>query len=224
MADYWIRVKGRPQVRVDRAWYGTSSESEYASTPTSSIPAMISSSTDAGSLEIGFGIIERLEIRVEAVFRPNQKDVEVQYVLTGSHQNSPDKIHTLAANYIVEDADENSINIYWDEVVKSVRQERPEKMNLFIQVHSHPGNGIPEPSSADEDTWQNVSSYLSEAFPNAAILFGVHGVSDQFPNFIERTRPMNKSPNTLSWTSNTREHNLGFFSPSSTPCQVSYVD
>ena len=224
MADYWIRVKGRPQVRVDRGWYGTSSENGYASTPTSSIPAMISSSTDAGSLKIGFGIIERLEIRVEAVFRPDQKDVEVQYVLTGSQPNSPDKIHTLAADYIVSDAAENSIDIYWDKVAESVRQEGQDKMNLFIQVHSHPGNGIPEPSSADQDTWQHVSSYLSESFPNATILFGVHGVSDQFPNFIERTRPMNKSPNTLSWTSNTREHNLGFFSPTSTPYQVSYLD
>ena len=226
MPDIYIKVRGGSRVRVGNSWHGTISGSKNKSTSKSRSRGLTKtdSSTGSGGLVLGFGIMERLEIRVEAVFRPERKDVEVQYVLTGPQSNSPDKIHSLAADFIVPHADERSMEIQFGKVVESVRRERPEKTGLFIQVHSHPTNGIPEPSEADMETWRNVSSLLSKSFPRATILFGVHGVSRQHSDFIERTHPVNFSPNTLSWASNTRDHKIGFFSPSAKPYKVSYVD
>ena len=115
------------------------------------------------------------------------------------------------------------MEIMFAKVIDAVLLERSGKTGLFVQVHTHPTSGIPEPSETDQNMWLDVSSDLSTAFPGANILFGVHGVGSKQPDFIERTRPANIAPNTLFWSSNTREHTLGFFSASSKPQKVSYV-
>jgi hypothetical protein len=224
MTDYVIRVRGRPRIRInDGGWQGVPAKKGGKGKVATRNRSRISTSSPTGSLAIGFEMIEKLEIRVEAVFRPAQKDVEVSYVLSGAQRDTPDMLHTLAADFIVSHADERSLKIMFAKVIDAVLLERAGKTGLFVQVHSHPAGGIPEPSEADQNTWLNVSSDLSAAFPGANILFGVHGVGSKQPDFIERTRPSNISPNTLFWSSNTREHALGFFSASSKPQKVSYV-
>lgn len=221
MNEYVIRVRGRPRITIDDGWQGKAKKTKNVGRRKKT---NISSPSPAGGLSIGFEMVEKLEIRVEAVFRPDQKDVEVQYVLTGQERHTPDQLHSLAADFIVSHADERSMLINFRKVIDAVLLERNGKTGMFLQVHSHPTTGIPLPSEADQDMWQSVSSDVATAFPGSNILFGVHGVGPKQSDFIERTRPSNVSHNTLFWSSNTRQHRLGIFSASSKPQRLVYVD
>lgn len=186
---------------------------------TSSPPIRETSSTSASGVD-GFSIpsslITQMEIRVESVFRPKEKDVEVVYALSGQ-DGMANQLHKFSSNEIVAHATPEMISYFAEKMVEHIREERTDIPNLIIHVHSHP-SGIPVLSDTDKENMPNLAKRMKEIIPNAIIIFGVHAVSSEFRR--PRMSPEKVSKNHLRWSSITRFHELAFFDEIARPMEV----
>jgi hypothetical protein len=219
MPERWIRIRGGGRIRIDPGW-GTSSQPELRPSPVLG-PSRPSESDEReeGGLQIGYSILERMEIRVESVFRPRTPDVEVLYVITGATPARPDQLHSLPSDAVIVDATTSSAAPNISKMIELLQKERSGPVELIVEFHTHP-SGIALPSDADIAHWQYTASQLTTAFPNALVLFGIHAVSEQAPEFMERVDPNNVASNRIAWRSHTRDHELAIFTSAAEPYEV----
>lgn len=164
-------------------------------------------------------IVERMEIRVESVFRPRTPDVEVMYVLTGVAGTRPDRLHGLPSAAVIADATAYSVTSNVSKMIELIAREQSDEIKLIVEVHTHPA-GIASPSDADRSVWKSTASVLGGAFPHALILFGIHSVSNETSEFLQRVAPRKEASSRIRWRSNTRDHEFALFSPSAEPHEI----
>jgi len=217
MAERWIRIRGGGRIRIDPGRRGSQARPGSIS-PAPSRPPETTRADPGTSGEIEFDqpITERMEMRVESVFRPKTPDVEVVYVLTGETGNRPDRLHGLPTEAVVLDATTRSALPDVSKMIEMVQRERPGPIDLFIEVHTHPA-GIASPSDADRIQWESAAAAFKAAFPQAQILFGIHAVSQEASEFLEKTRPKRTAIGRMSWRSYTRDHEFALFSSNAQP-------
>ncbi len=162
-------------------------------------------------------LIDQMEIRAESVFRPDQADIEVVYALTGSEDNLPDMLHKFSSSEVVPHATGEKISYYTAKMAEHIKEERDDPPGLIVIIHTHPG-GIPELSDVDKNSHRHVAEEMRKSIPRAAVLFGVHAVSQESRR--ARTMPENEPPNKIRWNSITRLHEVAFFNNISEPVEV----
>ena len=177
-------------------------------------------SPSGNGLTISPSLVELMELRAESAFRPNEKDVEIVYALTGLDPNMPDLLHKFSSNEIVARATPNNISYYTDTIIKHILEERGEKPKLLIKLHTHP-DGSSQLSEMDKESNKSVSKQFKEAFPGVAVYFGVHSISKEAAR-MKRISPSKESNNTLKWSSITRKHEVAFYTEDSKPKEVAY--
>ncbi len=168
------------------------------------------------ALALNSKICNLIELRAESSFRVNQPDFEIVYALSGSDPNSPDTFHHFASQQVVEDARPDTVTPVVSGIIELITQERegtsPPKLIVVNHTHPAPGN-IPRPSTNDERFFEAAGKVLSEKFPEARVLFGVHAISGESIRRRERPTVKEREPNCLRWASVIREHELAFFTP-----------
>ena len=215
MADRWIRIRGGGRIRIDPGW---GSPPPPGSLPRPAPPAEPDTGGHLG-IELTQPIIERMEIRVESIFRPQTPDVEVMYVLTGVASMRPDRLHSLPSDAVIADATTHSVASNVSKMTELIAREQPEQIRLIVEVHTHPA-GIASPSDADRSAWKSTASEISGAFPHAIVLFGIHSVSTEASEFLERVAPRKETSSRIGWRSNTRDHEFALFSSNAEPHEV----
>ena len=162
-----------------------------------------------------------MEIRAESVFRPNQKDVEVIYALSGLSPNTPDMLHSLSTSEIVKEASPAHIVTYREKMIELIRKERGGDPALIVDIHTHP-NGLPYPSETDKETNKIIAQNIRKLLPNTNLVFGIHAISSESRREIEK--PVKIDKNIIRWCSVTREHQVGFYTEDSLPHEVMIVE
>ncbi len=166
-------------------------------------------------------LINLMEIRAESSFRPNQEDVELVYALSGAAPNLPDMLHKLSSNTVVEEATPDHIVSSLRGMMEHIVKERGSHPRLIIQVHTHP-QSIPQPSEADKRYFKSVGERIRAVVSSTDVLFGIHAISSE--SIRERREPAKISRNTVKWSSITREHEIGFYTPASKPYEVEIIE
>ena len=166
-------------------------------------------------------LIDLMEIRAESAFRPNEEDVELVYALSGSDPRKPDMIHKLSSRTVVEEASEEHIISSVEATMEHILKERNGIPALIVDVHTHP-ESVPKPSDTDKQFFQTAAAKIAIKAPHATVLFGVHAISSE--SIRERQKPSKISRNTIRWSSITREHEVGFFTPKAEPYEVEIID
>lgn len=166
-------------------------------------------------------LIDLMEIRVESAFRPNQDDVELVYALTGADHRVPDALHKLSSRTVVEEASEEHIVASAGAMIEHIIREKGSEPMLVVHIHTHP-QSIPRPSETDKHFFQGAAVKIADRVPEATVVFGVHAISSE--SIRERRKTSKISRNTIKWSSITREHEVGFFTPNSEPYEVEIVD
>ena len=158
-----------------------------------------------------------MEIRVEAIFRPHQEDVETVYALSGRSRIKPDMLHSLSSGEIIIEADANHVKSYKDGMLETIIEERGEVPLLIVDIHTHP-EGPPYLSDADKKYIRAVADDLKRSYPSTQIIFGVHAVSEE--SHRKREEPKKIADNVIRWCSTTREHQVGFYTKDGLPVTV----
>ena len=161
-------------------------------------------------------IIEKMEIRVESVFRPNQEDVEIIYALSGSDFNIPDKIHYLASNQVVLASSSTFVSSYNEKIIENILKEREDIPKIIIHIHTHP-MGIPNLSETDKLDNIKTIEMVNTLDSRVNIIFGVHAISSE--SIRQKTDPK-ASNNKIKWSSIHREHEIGFYDKNGKPKKV----
>ncbi len=159
-------------------------------------------------------VIDQMEIRAESVFRPNEKDIETAYALSGDYVI--DMLHKFTSKEVIKEATPMIIYTITENKIKHIIQEREEEPKIIIDVHTHP-YGIAEPSKRDCDTFKRVAKIFREKLSGAKIYFGIHAVSEE--RFGKRCEP-EVIGNRIRWRSITREHEVAFFDENCKPIKV----
>ena len=68
-------------------------------------------------------IIEKMEILAEGKFAPHELELEGAYALSGKSRTLPDKLHSLASSFVVEEATPVSVRPLVDEIVDSLKDD-----------------------------------------------------------------------------------------------------
>ncbi|MDY6966319.1 MAG: hypothetical protein SVM80_10200, partial [Halobacteriota archaeon] len=164
-------------------------------------------SDDENIIQFTTSIIEKMEIRVESVFRPNQEDVEIVYALSGSNPNILDKIHYLASCEVVLDSSSTFITTYTEMIIENILKEREDYPKVIVHIHTHP-MGIPNLSETDKRDNLKIVEIIERFDPQVKIIFGVHAISSEA--IRAKTEPKG-SKNKIKWSSIHREHEIGFY-------------
>lgn len=166
-------------------------------------------------------LINLMEIRAESSFRPKKEDVEIMYALSGEDTNMPDLLHKLSSSTVVEEATPNYIAASVRGMIEHIIKERGNEPKLIVQVHTHP-ESIPQPSEKDKRYFASAAETIKALLSGANVLFGIHAISSE--SIRERQEPAKISRNTIKWSSITREHEIGFYTPDAKPYEVENID
>lgn len=166
-------------------------------------------------------LLNLMEIRTESSFRPNEEDVEIVYALSGGDPNVPDMLHKLSSSTIVEEAAPDYITASVRGTMEHITKERGDEPKLIIDVHTHP-RSIPQPSEGDKRYFESAAKTIKALVPDANTLFGVHAISSE--SIRERRGPVKVSRNTIKWSSITKEHEVGFYTPDAKPYEVEILE
>ena len=213
-----IRIRGGGDIRIRRSWWSPPQPEAEPPDPRPPPP----NRGDPGSgraLALSWLALERAEIVTEGVFRPGVSDVEVKYIMSGSAPNRIDRIHALSSDMVIPEATSVSVRTDVGRLIELLKHVGAADAALIADIHTHP-SGIPEPSDQDKKSWNDMGRYLAEEFPNAAILFGVHGVGPSATEFLKRKAPERVAVNTVAWRSNIRDHKVALFTPDARPVEV----
>jgi len=183
--------------------------------PHEEIRKELASST--GGFLLSSSLINQIEIRVESVFRPGQRDVEIVYALTGSRPDYPEMLHKFSSNEVVAHATPERISAVTDKMAEHILKERPDAPKIIVAAHTHP-DAAAELSQQDKSSIVNIARRLRELIPATNVIFAVHAVSSESPR--PRTNPMKIAGNRIKWSSITRTHELAFFNENSEPYEV----
>ncbi len=159
-------------------------------------------------------IIDQMEIRVESVFRPNQKDVETAYALSGI--KVIDMLHKFTSSEVIKKATPLAVYTVTENKIKHILREREDVPEIIVDVHTHP-NGIPELSDGDGNTIKKIAEIFKEKLPNTKIYFGIHAISEEK---LGRRKNPEVHGNRIKWRSLTREHEVAFFDENCKPVRV----
>ncbi len=176
--------------------------------------------TTKSELLLSARVINLMEIRAESSFRPNEEDVELVYALSGSNLNTPDMLHKLSSQKVVEEATKAYVVSSAQGVIEHITKERDDKPRLVILLHTHP-RSTPQPSEDDKRYFRSTSETISAMIPGASILFGVHAISSE--SISERQEPIKLFKNTIKWSSITKEHEVAFYMPDAKPYEVNII-
>ena len=216
-----IRIRGGGDIRIRRSWWSPPEpEAGPARAPDSRPPQPNRGEPESSrALALSWLALERAEIVTEGVFRPGVNDVEVKYIMSGGTANRIDRIHALSSDMVIPEATSRSVRTDVGRLVDLLKHVGAADAALIADIHTHP-SGIPEPSGQDKKTWNDMGRYLAEEFPNATILFGVHGVGPPAKEFLQRRNPERAAINTVAWRSNIRDHKVALFTPDARPVEV----
>lgn len=167
-------------------------------------------------------IIEKMEIRTESSFRPNQEDVEVFYALTGSDSTTPDMLHGLSTSEVVVDATPNMIRTFREKILEIIQKERGELPRLLVDIHTHP-NSLPKMSGTDREMSRSWAKRVKKLIPGITVIFGVHAISGESDTIRGKTEAVKTSSNMIQWSSTTRDHKVGFYTGDAEPCEVEII-
>ena len=220
-----LRIRGGGHIRIDGKWLSSfldgAPPGEQAET-LETAPGEAAPRPRSG-VSLGATVIEHAELATESVFRPGVEDVEVKYLMSGTRADRIERMHTLASSRIIAEATPVSVSANVGQLIEFVKRSGAGNAGLIVDLHTHPSSGIALPSDTDKSSWKSVGRMLEEEFPNARVLFGVHGVGRQMPTFVERTPPVVAGVNRVLWRSVTRDHEIALFAPDATPVEV-YLD
>jgi len=163
-------------------------------------------------------VIDQMEIRAESVFRPNERDIETAYALSGDHVI--DMLHKFTSKEVIKEATPMIIYTVTENKIKHIIEEREKMPKIIIDVHTHP-NGIAEPSEQDCNTFKKVAKIFREKLPGVKIYFGIHAVSEE--KFGKRREP-EVMGNRIRWRSITREHEAAFFDENCKPIKIAIIE
>jgi hypothetical protein len=166
-------------------------------------------------------LIKDIELRTESNWRVNEDDKEQIYAISGSDINTPDSIHTLASDTVVEEMTQDHIRSSITGISSYITKDRDTSPKLIVIIHTHP-EGDNKPSSKDKTFFKYSAQIMKEKIPEVKVLFGVHAISSMSLN--ERQDPQIISNHILYWRSVNREHFVGFYTSEAIPCEVKICD
>lgn len=172
------------------------------------------------ALSISRHLVSLMEIRAESGFRPDQDDFELVYALSGSRPDSPDMLHTLSSDAVVEEASQNHIVSCVRSMIEHIRQERTDSIGMIVELHTHPQSSS-RPSEQDRRYFASAARTVKTLVPNAQVLFGVHSISSEAMR--KKREPVRMSMNTIVWSSINREHEIAFYTADARPYEVLLV-
>jgi len=168
-----------------------------------------------GLFLLSSSLINQMEIRVESVFRPGQRDIEIAYAISGS--NYPDMLHNFSSNEVIAHASQDRITTSAEKMAEHIIKERPDKPKMIVAVHTHP-DGVSELSEHDISSMYHIAAKLKERIAGVRVIFAVHAVSRESPR--ARTQIAKIAGNRIKWSSITRTHEVTFFDESAKPVEV----
>ena len=207
-----IRIKLRDEARAPVGPSPTGAEPLKSPEPVT---------TTTRVLLISTRLINLMEIRAESGFRPNEKDVEIVYALSGRGYNAVDMLHKLSSQTVVEEATEDHVISSAQGMIEHIIKERGAPPKLVVGVHTHP-QGVPKPGDKDNRYFRNASETIKALMPDINILFGIHAISSE--SIRERLEPTRASRNTIKWSSITREHEIAFYTPDANIYEVKLIE
>lgn len=160
-----------------------------------------------------------METRSESQFRPESKDVETVYALSGTESDTIDTSHKLSSEQVVSKSSPQKVNYRTKQMIEHISQKREEKPKLIVKFHTHP-RGTSKPSNDDLKAWKKVHEVIKEEWPGTTVLFGIHAFSREYNKPKNRKEPEVSGKTLVEWRSLTRDHSVKVYDKDGNPIKV----